>query len=833
MPRYRHLLVPTAGQARSYTSTLKPRNQVNNPPRNRAAHGGALLNQLQGITNTPLTQIAKRDGSGFYQSPSLTITFESDPDFRLRFESLDLQASGIELLSVVTDEANKTAATIRVPVGKVATLVKRLEKYRDSDPNAAIPEGKKRKPNDYATLVESIASIKLATLRELWTDQPADYPAANVPITWEVWLRQADEGEGDSFAILSDAAGDLGYVIASNPLHFIDRTVVLVRGTREQLSLGAEVLGVSAEVRKAKVAADFFEKLKLPEQHGWIANLVNRLTPAAAGAPVVSLLDTGVNHGHPLLFPVIDPATDLHAHKPAWGVHDTGPHGTSMAGLALYGDLTPVLAGNGDVQLSHGIESHKLINDRDQHDPPLFGEVTVEGINRLEAGVQRPRIYCMAVTALDSSKGRPSSWSAAIDKACSGAEDDVRRLVLISAGNTDPTHHGQYPDSNEVQAIQDPAQSWNALTIGGYTDKALIDHTVSPGWTPVAQPGDISPFSTTSVLWSSPFKAPYKPDIVMEAGNLGRSGPAAQPNELPELMVLSTNHQFAAGDRPFTTMGETSGATALAANLAAQLAARYPTFTPETLRGLLVHSARWTDPMRARAKKADGTLDCDRLLRLFGYGIPDEPELFTSANNSLTLIVQDELQPFAKDPKRGLISQDMKVHALPWPADVLTALPLGTQVQMRVTLSYFVEPSPGERGWDRKYGYPSHGLRFKVQRAAETLADFQARTNREDQEEDYVHDPVGETGEWVMGAANPRRGSIHSNVWRGSAQELANRANIIVHPSIGWWKTRPKEHRYDRMARYSLIVSITTPDQATDIYTPVATQIGVPIEIAI
>jgi len=26
----------------------------------------------------------------------------------------------------------------------------------------------------------------------------------------------------------------------------------------------------------------------------------------------------------------------------------------------------------------------------------------------------------------------------------------------------------------------------------------------------------------------------------------------------------------------------------------------------------------------------------------------------------------------------------------------------------RVTLSYFVEPSPGERGWDRKYGYLSH-----------------------------------------------------------------------------------------------------------------------------
>lgn len=831
MPRYRHLVVPTAGQPRSFTSTLKPHTVVNNPQRNRQNHGTTLLNQIRGIANTPLTRVARSDGSGFYQSPSLTITFESSPDFRLQFESLDLQQSGIELLSVVTGDDHRTRATIRVPVGKVSTLIKRLEKYRDSNPNAPIPAGKKRRPNDYAKLVESISLIKQATLRELWTDPEGDYPAANTPITWEVWLREGDDEEPSSLSILQEAAADLGYVVASNALRFVDRTVVLVRGTREQLSLGAEVLGVIAEVRKAKIAASFFDRLKVAEQHGWIANLVGRLQPAAAGSPVVSLLDTGINHAHPLLSPVIVPARDLHTHHPDWGVHDTGPHGTWMAGLALYGDLTTPLAAADPVALIHGLESHKLIHQPNPHDPQLYGVVTVEGINRLEGGVQRPRIYCMAITALDSAKGRPSSWSAAIDALASGAEDNVRRLILISAGNCDPANHGQYPDSNEVSPIQDPAQSWNALTVGGYTDKAFIDLALSPGWTPVAGAGDLSPFSTTSVLWSSPFKAPYKPDVVMEAGNLGKSAPAAQPNELPELMMLSTNHEFAAGDRPFTTMGETSGATALAANLLAQLAARYPNFTPETLRGLLIHSARWTAPMLARATRPDGSLDGDRLLRLFGYGIPNADELFTSANNSLTLIAQDEVQPFFKDGKRGIKSNDMKVHALPWPAAVLQALPLGTQVEMRVTLSYFIEPSPGERGWDRKYGYPSHGLRFKVKRAAETLADFQARINSEDQDEDYVHDPVGETGVWVLGSGNPRRGSVHSNIWRGTAQDLANRAHIIVHPSIGWWKTRPRENRYERMARYSLIVSITTPDQNTDIYTPVANLINVPVEI--
>ena len=78
------------------------------------------------------------------------------------------------------------------------------------------------------------------------------------------------------------------------------------------------------------------------------------------------------------------------------------------------------------------------------------------------------------------------------------------------------------------------------------------------------------------------------------------------------------------------------------------------------------------------------------------------------------------LQPFFKDDEGGIKSKDIKLHALPWPRDALLALPFGTPVEMRVTLSYFVEPSPGERGWDRKYGYASHGLRFKVIRPTET-----------------------------------------------------------------------------------------------------------------
>ncbi len=49
---------------------------------------------------------------------------------------------------------------------------------------------------------------------------------------------------------------------------------------------------------------------------------------------------------------------------------------------------------------------------------------------------------------------------------------------------------------------------------------------------------------------------------------------------------------------------------------------------------------------------------------------------------------------------------------------------------MRVTLSYFIEPNPSERGFSARYRYESHGLRYDVKRPAESGADFRARIKR-------------------------------------------------------------------------------------------------------
>ena len=74
-------------------------------------------------------------------------------------------------------------------------------------------------------------------------------------------------------------------------------------------------------------------------------------------------------------------------------------------------------------------------------------------------------------------------------------------------------------------------------------------------------------------------------------------------------------------------------------------------------------------------------------------------------------------------------------------------------------------------------------------------------------------------------------GSVHSDIWNGTAAELAARAHIAVYPTMGWWNKRDRLGAWVNEATYTLIVTIATPDVEIDIYTPVANQVGIPVEI--
>jgi hypothetical protein len=104
-----------------------------------------------------------------------------------------------------------------------------------------------------------------------------------------------------------------------------------------------------------------------------------------------------------------------------------------------------------------------------------------------------------------------------------------------------------------------------------------------------------------------------------------------------------------------------------------------------------------------------------RLIRRCGFGAPNLDRAMRSASNSLAMIVQEQLHPFTREGSAEPKTREIHLHRLPWPLDELEALGDET-VEMRVTLSYFIEPNPSARGGRSRYRYESHGLRFDAKR---------------------------------------------------------------------------------------------------------------------
>ena len=825
--RKRHFILEGTAKTERFKTPQQGGKGSTVPKRARSRHGAMLLNQIKALQPHATQARAIQETAGLDEGFGLQIEFESFPDIELAFESLAREHFGIELLNV-RHENHRTFATVFVPDGRLIHYENLIRAYMDKtkDSNSG--------PRNHK-LINAIAEIRTATVTALWTDDPSTFPQSDAEtFWWEVWLPVRGDRVATTASFRKLALAQ-NLEIAPGELQFPERTVLLVYGSTGQMKQSMLTLNSIAELRRAKETAEFFDALPPAEQPDWLNDLFARTDIAAPGraVPHVCVLDTGVNNGHPLIAPALS-QPDLHTVEPAWGTDDTDGHGTAMAGLALAGDLTEALSSNERIEIGHRLESVKLLpNDgANQGDARHHGYLTTEAVARPEiTDPKRSRVFSMAVTTRDNrDRGRPSAWSAAIDRLAADAEGQAEtpRLFVISAGNVvDSNAWAEYPTSNSTDSIHDPGQSWNALTIGAYTDLVNITEPDASGYKPIAPPGGLSPFSTTSFTWQPHW--PLKPDVVFEGGNAANDGLGGV--WMPSLSLLTANHE--PNQRLLTTANATSAATALAARMAAQLMTVYPELWPESIRALIVHSAEWTDAMRQSflpAGPQSAKADYARLVRHCGFGVPNLDRALWSMENSLTMVCEEQLHPFRHEKGKNPALRDMNLHRLPWPLAELEALG-ETQVEMRITLSYFIEPNPSERGVRSRYRYESHGLRFDVKRPLESEKDFRTRINAAARDEEEGTRSSGIDPDWVIGKQNRHKGSLHSDIWRGNAADLASRGVLAVYPALGWWKTRPQFGRYNRTARYALVVSIHAPEIDVELYTAVANQIAVSVAV--
>lgn len=808
--------------------------------RNRTTHGNRVLGQLAQILER-FEQLQEEDLlDNILRDDAIYVEFVSEWALPFKFASLhsDSTRPKFQILKVVKETSalepfhERFRTLVMLTKGGISHFIKHVTDY--INPEKDVPKIDKEgnvlalNPKNNA-LIANIEVIKMATLKEFWSDSPEiPFPPVNEVRWWEVWFRKTSNDE-ERFGRVMQNLQAIGAQIGESELTFPEHFVRLVKATADQLSASLMLLDNLAEIRNPQETADCFMREGVVDREQWIADLIARTDIVIDDASTfICLLDSGVNNRHPLISPFL-PDDRLYAHNPAWGNHDSWHgegHGTGMAGLALYGNLTDALNSPGRILIRHGLESFKVKQYGVVNDPVLYGTITQNAVNL--PAITHPdnrRIFCLSITDADFAfRGRPSSWSAMIDRISFGdpLNASPAQLFIISSGNVNTGMHGDYSSLNDTTSIHDPGQSYNALTIGTYTRMDRFNPTETPGWRVLAPNGGMSPSNSTSLLWESQW--PNKPDLVLEGGNMITNGTDVAHS--PNLQLVSTSKRHLHQQLQF--FGDTSGAAALASRMAAELASAYPNFWPETVRALMVHSAEYTDQMLGG--KTAGTLTAAEkrsLLRRFGYGVPNLSRALNSASNSLHLVMERTIQPYQQIGAANPKYNEYHLFQLPWPAEVLRTALADKNVQLKITLSYYIEPNPGERRYANNFQYHSHSLDFMLIKPAEGLDAFKLRLSKASEDDDQ-EGVIKRTGEiWNFKTARSR-GSVKKDFVTTSGADLSTRHVMAVYPKNGWYKTRKKLGLANKQVRYSLVVSIETEETEINIYSPVIELIAIP-----
>jgi hypothetical protein len=806
-----------------------PRNQERKPLRDDyAAHAAQLLDQLavalgdlplpgddarisiQGLKPGTIVEIATLPPAETSRTKAVKVP-----------SALEFPTQDVVVLRSERNEDRTESALLFVPDDARTFLRGRISDY-GRDP------GNQRRPDvDRFEVVEEVRTLDTASL---FTGD-VDLAAPDL-VWWELWVRQpvalADR--------LVHAARNAGIDVHDDRLIFPDTTVLFLHGAAATVAMFAmRVPGAISEIRRATGTIEpFLDRGDAGiGQHDWVAELAQRVTAPSQDAPVVCTLDTGVAAAHPLIAPGLRGAW---AYDGAWGVDDHEPHGghgTPLAGLVLYGDLEPLMNDARAVTLTHGAESMKLLPPHGfpPTKPPSYGVVTQGAVSAVE--IEQPdkvRSFCIATSATDFPPSRPSTWSGALDQVAAGAmpgegdengsaSERPKRLVVVATGNVSG---GMAIDVLLSQPLEDPSQSWNVLTIGGFTRKE--QPPAPPPVLNAAVPANHrSPFSRGSQSLPDDL-TPIKPEVLFEAGNM-LSDAAGFCGWDPAVSLLSAGSDIAAA--PLVPFWATSAAAGLAGNFIGQLQSALPDLWPETHRALTVDSAHWPEPIRKKFIgrgahwKTGSKAEKQQHLREFGYGVPDIGRAILSARNDATLVAQAEIQPFAigADGRTGVFNE-MHFYDLPWPKAALEQLE-NEIVTMKVTLSYFIEPNLTGKAATRPDTYRSFGLRFDMKKRLESKTRFRSRISAS-QAKDGT-ETASETSCWLLGPKAIQAGSLHCDLWRGRAIDLAGHDAIAIFPVGGWWKSHAGQKRIEDKARYSLVISISAPGQGVDLYSEINT----------
>ncbi|MBF4573167.1 S8 family peptidase [Herbiconiux sp. VKM Ac-1786] len=769
----------SASRSDSYGSPRRG-NTAPAPARDRLTHASYVGNLLEGLEN----EIHDRNLTG-----GLVLAFNG-PGLEDEATRLGDKRTGNEVLAISPLETVLVGSR-----GDLSALQKKVFEYQTEE----TPKGRPK----HEQLVARIETARIASVLDLSFGEIDDSEIDNGAVYFvELWLGFDTEANSDrarfaAFLESAEADQDLRHI---STYKGTDRDVHLV-AIRGSVLLGLPVrMPYLAEIHLPPM-------VRLREVAGQI-ELSKGLPPVLVPLQLtvaVAVHDTGLDHLHPLLAPVVL-GTD--SAVPNGSPLDWDGHGTRMAGLAVYGDLANQVLDSSLVPAAALIAVEYL--EPGERGDVLWAERTQLSVEIAEdLGRDHRVVHSISMGAPNPREHEATSWSTAIDRAA--WNNGEGRLIVVAAGNIPPApSSSQYPSENLASTLSQPAQAWNAVTVGGVTElSTLSPRDVQLGAsTPLAAPGQLSPFTSVGParIW------PSKPDVVAEAGNTAPDGSNPNPG-LIGLSVLTTAARTIGSD--LTRANATSAATAITANALARIWATYPDFRPATIRGLLIHSSRPTPSVVSQLDPAD-------LRRSIGHGSFNWSRAALSSESRPVMVYEGSLQPKIINFDKSVTRQVVLVQ-LPFPASVLRDL--GSEpAELQVTLSYFVEPSESER----RSKYAGVRLRWDMQGPNETPEEFAARINALAREEDHVTHTSSYN--WNLGADGRSRSSVQHDWMEGPAESFAGDRLIAVYPVLGWWDRRKGFEQ--RTVDFSLVASLEIFSDV-DIYAPISAALDIDLDVEI
>lgn len=540
---------------------------------------------------------------------------------------------GLSVLSIDGDRTTVLFANDR----SLAAFHQKVDAYRGK-----IPDGQKAPP--YNQLISAIEEVSLVQptdrigrgLKAKGFEEPDTFDLdQSYTLDFELH-RPAIKADADMFIfrlemVIKKAGGEVISIYNGNYLLLV-RATCMGQGVRDALQLPE--LALVDLPPEPDLGPDDIDHVNLPDLEAGKA--------PSDGAVTIGIVDSGVNFGHKLLTPTEAGAFTV---AKSFGAEDEGGHGTSVASIAAFGDISARIdAKNFDAQFR--IASARVTTANGKFPKEMsVPELMEKSIRKLhdEYGCRIINISLGdANNVYDGTRVDP--WTATLDSLA--RELDI--LIIVSAGNRGDltaTYNDKimaaYPKLllDPASRLISPAIGVNLLSVGAIAnsnglsdeDKGIV------GVQPICGKEEPSPFTRCG----PGVREMIKPDFVDFGGNAVWDGPTqalVNGNQKPAAGIWAFHHKPL--EKPFRSRSGTSFAAPNLAYKAALLLSEFPKSSANLLRVLLATSARIPSAPLARPNP----LAVKDLIIPYGNGVVNAIEAASSDDTRVVLFAEDRLK---------------------------------------------------------------------------------------------------------------------------------------------------------------------------------------------